>query len=72
MVSLEMEWTQNWFRFQEECWRRRLEDLDDGERESGLRCYCYKQMALWRMLGDDADQLFGAIRPPDSEGSATN
>ena len=36
MVSLEMEWTQNWFQFKEECWRQRLEDLDDGERESGL------------------------------------
>ena len=72
MVLLEMELTVNWFRFKETCWRRRLEDLDNGERESRLQCYCYKQMALWRMLANDADKLFKAICPPDSGGSATN
>jgi len=72
MVLLEMEWTQNWFQFKETCWHQRLEDLDDGERESGLQCYCYKQIALWKMLGDDADKLFKVICPPDPGHSATN
>jgi hypothetical protein len=60
LVRLEMEWTLNWFRSRESSWRERLHDLDN-EREEGLKCYCYKQMGLWKRFGEDAEKLYGAI-----------
>lgn len=44
----------------------RLDDLDDDESDAGLRCYCYKQMGLWDMLADDAEQRFGKLIGPPS------
>jgi hypothetical protein len=67
-----MEWTVNWFRFRETSWRKRVEDLQDGEREEGLRCYCYKQMALWKELGDNADEVFRKLITTQSEDGGTN
>jgi hypothetical protein len=64
LVKLEMQWTTNWFRNQELCWRERSERLQDEEREEGLQCYCHKQMALWRALGDDAEQRFSGLWEP--------
>src|ERR1700749_1526518 len=61
LVRLEMEWTVNWFRSRETSWRERLHNLEDQEREAGLICYCYQQMALWRKFGDDAETLYGTI-----------
>jgi hypothetical protein len=56
-----MQWTVKWLRERESCCRERLENLEDEEREEGLKCYCYKQMALWRKFGDDAETTFSNI-----------
>jgi hypothetical protein len=56
-----MQWTVNWFRERESCWRERLENLENEEREEGLTCYCYKQMAVWRKFGDEAETMFSTI-----------
>ena len=64
LLTLEMKWTVNWFRHQQHSWEERLEDLLDQEREEGLQCYCHKQMALWKALGDDAEQQFSGIVGP--------
>jgi hypothetical protein len=56
-----MQWTVKWFRSREASWRERLEDLEDEERDEGLTCYCYKQMALWRKFGDNTETLFSKI-----------
>jgi len=62
LVKLEMQWTVNWFRSQEGRWAGRLDDLLDAERDEGLRCYCHKQIHMWRALGDDADKEFRMVR----------
>ena len=61
LVKLEMQWTVNWFRSCEASWKERLQELEDEERDDGLKCYCYKQMGLWRIFGDDAEIRFGTI-----------
>ena len=61
LVRLEMEWTVKWFQSHETSWRERLHDLEDEEREEGLKCYCYKQMGLWKRFGDDAEKLYDTI-----------
>lgn len=61
-----MQWTIDWFRSHHKRWRERLDDLDDDESDAGLRCYCYKQMGLWDMLADDAEQRFGKLIGPPS------
>src|ERR1700679_1513036 len=40
IVGYGMQWTVNWFRWKEEQWRWRLNDIDDEERPLGLDCYC--------------------------------
>lgn len=64
LVKLEMQWTVRWFRDRERCWTERLENLLDEEREEGLQCYCYKQLGLWKALGDAAEQRFSGIMEP--------
>ena len=61
LVRLEMHWTINWFRDRERCWMERLESLVEEEREDGLKCYCHKQIGLWKALGDAAEQRFSGI-----------
>jgi hypothetical protein len=53
-----MRWTVNWFRWKEEQWRLRLNDMEDQDRPPGLDCYCHKQMALWSSLADQAETQF--------------
>ena len=38
-----------------------LESLVEEEREDGLKCYCHKQIGLWKALGDAAEQQFSGI-----------
>ena len=61
LVKLEMHWTVNWFQDREHSWLERLECLEDEEREDGLKCYCHKQIGLWKALGDAAAQRFSDI-----------
>jgi len=61
IVGYEMQWTINWFRWKEEQWRLRLNNMEDEERPPGLDCYCYKQMALWNSLADQAETQFTNI-----------
>ena len=58
IVGYEMQWTVNWFRWKEEQWRLRLNEMDDEERPPGLECYCHKQMALWGSLANQAETQF--------------
>ena len=65
IVGYEMQWTVNWFRWKEEQWRLRLNELEDEERPPGLDCYCHKQMALWSALADQAQTQFtGSLGHP--------
>jgi hypothetical protein len=61
LVGLEMEWTINWFRWKQEQWRKRLDDLEEEERPPGLDCYCHKQMVLWGSLADQAQTRFTTL-----------
>ncbi len=58
LVAYEMQWTVNWFRRMEEDWELRCKRLEDGIVVSGLDCYCYKQIAMWRTLADQAHDKF--------------
>ena len=53
-----MQWTINSFRWKEEQWRLRLNDMEDQDRPPGLDGYRHKQMALWSSLADQAETQF--------------
>jgi hypothetical protein len=55
-----MQWSVKWFQWQEDKWRHRLNDVEDGERPPELDCYCHKQMVLWKLLADQAQTQFSA------------
>lgn len=60
LVEHEMRWTVNWFRWKEMQWKDRLERVRQDLRPLGFDCYCEKQIALWKNLGDTADSKFSA------------
>ena len=64
LVKLEMHWTVNWFRHKQRCWKERLDCVVDEERDDGLKCYCHKQIALWKEFADGAEQRFSGIVGP--------
>ena len=58
LVGCEMQWMVNWFQWKEEEWRKRLRDVISDERPPGLDSYCYKQIAMWGTLADQAHTKF--------------
>ena len=61
LVESEMQWTVNWFWWKMEQWKKRLIDLADEDRPTGLDCYCHKQMALWHSLAEQAQTKFSTL-----------
>jgi hypothetical protein len=61
LVGYEMQWTVNWFRWKEDQWRRRLNDLENEERPPGLDSYCHKHITLWHSLAEQAQTQFSNV-----------
>ncbi|KAG2737183.1 hypothetical protein P692DRAFT_201666129, partial [Suillus brevipes Sb2] len=50
----EMGWTVSWFNYQQEEWRRRWDEAI----KPGHQAYAYKQVLLWKMFREDAEEKF--------------
>ena len=58
LVELEMGWTVNWFRWKEQQWAERLDQVANDDRAGGLDSYCHKQIGLWREFAVAAGERF--------------
>ncbi|KAJ7453372.1 hypothetical protein B0H11DRAFT_1741449 [Mycena galericulata] len=56
IVSNEMVWTINSFKYYQEQWQQRVEDA--GLREPGLRAYAEKQVDLWKSFAVNGESMF--------------
>jgi hypothetical protein len=58
-LKYEMVWTVRSFEHSEKKWQKRLDEVNQGRRESaGLRSYAAKQRSMWRKFKEQADETF--------------
>lgn len=54
-----MQWTIDWFKYQERQWAQRLDKIQaDDELGMGLRSYAHKQRDLWKKFSETASTAF--------------
>lgn len=54
LTQHEMGWTIGWFNYQQEEWNRRWDEAI----KPGHQAYAYKQVLLWKMFREDAEEKF--------------